>query len=229
MSEQGNEFELEKDDTHPPHPTQRLPAVTKIDVDGDSDTDVVVVDTDGNGGIPYGYIALWVIVILSLLLNVVMLRQVVIARQIARQSVSDAVELIGTLRTQTITYDVIVDENLVIDTDMPVNETIPVVIDQEIPIDIEVTVPVDTVLFGTINLDVPIKTDIPVYLEQPITIDQTFHINTAVPVYFEVPIEIRIEDTPADGLLDDLQTRLRRLENSLSAPLVPIPGVNPTE
>lgn len=228
MSEQRDDFDLEKDDTHPPHPTQRLPAVTKVDVDGDGATDMVIVDTDDRD-IPYGYIALWVIVILSLLLNVLMLRQVLLARQIARQSVSDAVELIGTLRSQTISYNVVVDEELLIDTDMPVNETIPVVIDQTIPIDMVVTVPVDTVLFGTIDLDVPINADIPVYLEQPITIDQTFRITTTVPVFFEVPIEVKIENTPAADLLTDLQDRLRRLEASLSAPLIPIPGVGAAE
>ena len=173
---------------------------------------------------PFGYLLLWLLTALSLLLNAVMLRQILIARSVARQAVSDAAAIVENLKGQTITYTVAVDDTLAIETDLPIDETIPVTIEQTIPVDVVVTVPVNAGLFGRINLEVPIQTNIPVNLQQDIEIDQTFHVDTVVPINLAIPVEIRVRDTPFAVLLDDFAGRLERLESSLSTPLVPIPA-----
>ncbi len=208
--------EFHKEDTQPVERTQQLKRVKLPG--GQQQTG------GGTHSWPFGYLLLWLLTTLSLLLNAVMLRQMLIARSIARQAVSDATAIVENLKEQTITYTIVVDDTLAIETDLPVDETIPVTIEQTIPVDVVVTVPVNAGLFGRINLDVPIQTSIPVNLRQDIEIDQTFHVDTAVPINLAIPVEIRVRDTPFAVLLDDFAGRLGRLESSLNAPLVPIPS-----
>ncbi len=172
---------------------------------------------------PFGYLALWVLVTLSMLFNVVLFRQLLNARNAAGQAVADSIAVIDNLQTQTFSTTVVVDKTIVIDTDLPVNETIPIAVDQVLPVDTVVTVPVDAGIFGEIILDVPIQTEIPVEFEQDITIDQAFHIYTAVPIYFEVPIALEVADTPFNDMLDDIKARLEKLQDELIQPLIPLP------
>lgn len=173
---------------------------------------------------PFAYPLLWVLVVTSLLLNVVMLRQVMLARSAAQNAVSDAIVVIDGLKDEQFTYNVVIDDTLPLQADLPINETIPVVIDQQIPIRTNVAVPVDAGILGTINLNVPINTTVPINFEQDITIDRTFSVNTTVPVHLDVPIELSVSETPLSGMLDDLELRLENLEAELDQPLVPLPG-----
>ncbi len=175
---------------------------------------------------PFGYLLLWVLASASLIMNALMLRQVIIARDIARQTVSDAEAVIDNLQSQSFVYTVVIDENLPVRTDVPLDMTIPVIINETIPIATTVTVPVDTVVFGIIPVRVPFSTAIAVNFEQEIVIDETLTIDTIVPVYIEVPIDLKIRDTPLSEMLNDLKARLEELERNLSTPLVPIPRVN---
>jgi hypothetical protein len=167
-----------------------------------------------------GSLLLWLMVTLSLLLNLVMLRQVILARDLARQAVGDAAAVLENLQSQSFVYTFVIDDTLPVKTDVPLNATIPVTIRQNIPVDVMVTVPVETV-FGPIDLDVPIQTNIPVNLQQDIVIDQVFTIDTAVPVYIEVPIDLKVRDTPLSELLESIKLRLEAMERSLSEPLIP--------
>jgi hypothetical protein len=172
---------------------------------------------------PFGYLALWVLVTLSMLFNVVLFRQMLNARDAAGQAVADSIAVIENLQTQTFSTTIVVDETMIIDADTPLNETIPIAVDQVLPVDTVVTVPVDAGIFGEIVLEVPIQTDIPVKFEQDIVIDQAFHIYTAIPVYFEVPITLEVADTPFYDTLDDIKARLQKLEDKLIQPLISLP------
>lgn len=175
-------------------------------------------------GQPAGYLLLWVLTLISLLVNALLVRQTMLARQTAQQAVRDAIDVIDGLQSQAYTHTVVIDEALTVQADVPVNTTIPVIVEQDLPIDTTVNVPVQTALFGTINLDVPIETTIPISLEQDVAIDQTFTIDTAVPLYLEVPIELVVADTPFADTLTAMRDRLEATEDSLSEPLIPIPG-----
>jgi hypothetical protein len=177
-----------------------------------------------NGGLglwQVSYLVLWIVTIGSLLLNLVILRRLENARQLGRQAVLDAVAVIADIQTKTFSQTIVVDRTLEIDTDMPVNETIPVSINETIPVNTTVTVPVDAGPLGTFPLDIPIATSIPIDLDVDIVIDRTFHVNAAVPVYFEVPVVIAVEDTPLHDTLSDMQIRLEALAVQLDQPIVP--------
>lgn len=206
-----------------PHEPEKYEDDDIIEVEHAEEVTVITDETDEQRW-PFAYPLLWVLVIVSLLMNAVMLRQVMLARSTAQSAVSDALVVIEGLKGQAFTYNVVIDDTLALQADMPINETIPIEINQELPIKTNIAVPVDAGIFGTIDLNVPIDTTVPVSFEQDITIDRTFNVNTTVPIHLEVPITISIADTPLLGALDDLALRLETLESDLSQPLIPLPG-----
>ncbi len=177
------------------------------------------------GRSPFAYLLLWVLVVVSLLLNVVTLRIMLLSREASRQAVADAIAVIDDLQSKTFAHTVVIDQSLAIETDLPLDETIPVTIDQVLPVDTVVTVSVDAGVLGVIPLEIPIRTRIPINLTQDVVIDQTFHIETAIPVHLEVPINLSVAETPFYDTLEDLQLRLEALQDQLNKPLLPIPGV----
>ncbi|MCC6904383.1 MAG: hypothetical protein IT326_00975 [Anaerolineae bacterium] len=178
-------------------------------------------------------IAQWALLIVSLVLNLVIIQQLLLARQVARQGVSDAIAVLEGFRGQVFEYTFVVDNTIALDTELPVRVTIPVRLRQDIDIDTTVTVPVNTRLFGVIDLDVPIKTTIPIDLTANVDIDEVFPVNAAVPVYIEQPVSIAVADTPLSGTISEVQQRLIALEASLGgSPFSALPPAlqpNPTD
>lgn len=162
-------------------------------------------------------ILLWVIAISSLALNLIMLNQVLSLRRTSGQAIADAIQVIDRVQGQTFTTKVVIDDQIKIDTSIPVNETIPIDIKQTLPIDTTVTVPVDAGLLGTIPLTVPIKAQVPVEIKQDITINQPFKVSTSVPIKLEVPVTIRVADTELAATLADIKARLTNLADQLGA------------
>jgi hypothetical protein len=173
---------------------------------------------------PFGYLLLWLIAILSLLMNAITLHQIVAARQAARQAIGDAVAVLEGFQRQSLSYTVVVDEILIIDTDVPLDETIPVSIDEIMPVDTIVTVTVDGGILGPIPLKIPIQTDVPVDLDFDVPVNQSFRIAAAVPVYFEVPVRLSVGETSLYGTLEEAKLRLLGLSERLDTPLLPLPG-----
>ena len=155
------------------------------------------------------YIALWGVALISLLLNVIILRQLVIARATARQAVDDAIRVIDQLEGTTVSTNVQIDDTIVIETDLPVNQSFPVEIKDSFPIDTVLAVPVDAGLLGKLNLNIPIKTTIPVDVTPTVTIDRTFHVKAPVPLNLSVPVQISLGSTGLAPTLDSLKARLR--------------------
>ncbi len=164
-----------------------------------------------------GTILLWLVALTSLGLNLVMLNQLIALRRAAGQAVADAITVIDNLESQTFTTTVVVDNQLAVDTSIPVKETIPIQINQTLPIDTTVTVPVNAGLLGQLTLQVPIKAQIPVEIKQDVTIDQPFRVKTSVPLHLEVPVKIRLADTELAATLADIKARLLGLAGSLGA------------
>jgi hypothetical protein len=162
-------------------------------------------------------ILLWVIALSSLALNLVMLNQVLSLRRASGQAIADAIEVINRVEGQTFTTKVVIDDQIKIDTAIPVNETIPILIKQNLPIDTTVTVPVDAGLLGIIPLTVPIKANVPVEIKQEVTINQPFEVKTSVPIKLEVPVTIRVADTELAATLADIKARLIGLASQLGA------------
>jgi hypothetical protein len=173
----------------------------------------------------FSHLLLWIITLASLLLNLSILRELAEAQATARESVLNAIAILDNFQEQRFAYTVTIDETMAVNTDMPVEETIPVSIDETMPINTVVTVPVKLGPLGTTNIDIPIITVIPVGLDFNVEIDQTFQVKTAVPIQLEVPVEIAVEDTPLHASLEDIKTDLYTLADQLSEPISPFSGL----
>ena len=206
-----------KDDTQPVQATQRMErAEFGLAPPGQAD--------DGTRQMPFGYLLLWLLTVISLLMNVIMMRQMLLARQAARSAVAQVLTVLDNMQATSLNYEVVVDQTLQIDTDLPIDETIPVVIDQNLPVDTTVHATVNAGVLGQIPLSVPIVADVPVNIEQDLHIDQPFAISMAVPVKFNIPIDIKLSDTPLSATIDEMKAQLEQVEADLNKPLIPLPG-----
>ncbi len=199
-------MQLAKEDTQPMQTTQRL----------------TVPKSKGGAGAsaprPFGYLFLWLLTGISILLNLVILRQMLIARQAALQAISDAIVVIDNLQNQTFTQTVRVDDMLDVNTTLPISETIPVTIKETLPVN-------DTVMIKVLGVDVPvtIEANLPVELSFDLVIDQNFRASASVPLELEVPIQVSIGDTPLYDTLDEVKARLELLADKLDSPFLPSP------
>lgn len=172
---------------------------------------------------PPGYLLLWILVIASLVLNLVTLRQLVLARRAARQAVADATATVANLQELQITHSVIIDQDVPIDVVVPLDETVSIPINTTIPVDTVVTVPVEAGVLGTFPVEIPILATIPVDLEVDVPLEQNLIIQTDVPLHLEIPIEIDIAETPLRDSLAAARIALERIAAQLDRPLLPIP------
>jgi hypothetical protein len=172
---------------------------------------------------PLGYLILWILVVVLLIVNLLTLRQLVMVRRVARQAASDAAGMAADLQTMQFTYTVLIDQDVPIYTEAPLSETVTVPITTTLPVDVIVTVPVDAGLLGSFDLDIPINTTVPIDLEVDVPIDQTFTIQTDIPLYLEVPVAIDVAETPLHDSLGEVQSALSQIADELGKPLVPLP------
>ena len=177
------------------------------------------------GNWPPGYLLLWVVALISLVINVVMLRQLLLARRIALESVRESIQVVDNLQNQVVNYNVVIDQNLPINADIPINETVDIHIQDSFPINTSVTVSVPAGPFGSIPVRVPVSTTIDIDRTIPITIDQTFSLSTMVPIHFEVPLAFSTQQLGLFATLEETKARLVLLEQSLSEPLIPFLGL----
>lgn len=170
------------------------------------------------------YIALWVVAGLSLVLNIFVLGQLAIARAALRQTIADTISAVDQFEHSTITTHVAIAQTVVIDTDLPVNQSIPVQIKDSFPIDTTVAVPVNAGPLGTMNLNIPIKTTIPVDVKPTITVNQTFHVKAPIPLKLDVPLQIEVASSGLGPSLDGIKARLQALGAQMDAGLLPPPA-----
>ena len=170
--------------------------------------------------LPPGYIVLWLVTILSLLLNVMILRQIGVAKQAAQQAIGDAIMTVDSLQDTTFTYTAVIEDTIPINADLGLSESIPVPVDETLPLDATISVPVDMGPFGIHNVTLPISGTVPVHTTLNIVVDQPLHVSTTIPVNLEVPIQVAIKDTPLATTLDDVKARLETLAVQLDRPLL---------
>jgi hypothetical protein len=175
------------------------------------------------GSVLAATLPLYLLVTISLILNAVVIRQLILVRVGAQRAIEDTILLLEDFKKQTFSYTFVVDDTLLIDSDLPVDETIPVRIQDTIPINTTVVVPVDTRFFGIIDLQVPIRTSVPVDIQAEVNINQTFRVNTTVPIYVEVPVAITVAETPLFDAIGDVQAGLDQLSRNIGTGLLPTP------
>jgi hypothetical protein len=178
---------------------------------------------------PPGYLVLWVITLASVAMNVIVLRQIVLAREAAQQSIDDAIAILSDFQDATFTYNFEVDDTLVIETSVPIQETVPVPIHEVVEVRTAATVTLlDVPGIGPITHGVPVAADVPIDEEFEFEIDEVFDISVPVEIDFDVPIAIALSDTPLYDTLGTTIARLEALSQLLGEPLVPSP-INDTE
>lgn len=176
---------------------------------------------------PVGYLALWLVALSSLMLNVFVIRELLLSREAVLTVIDDAITVVQELQTQSIDYTFTYSDTVIVEADIPVNETIPVDIEQVIPIDTVVNVPVTIPLLGRYTIAIPIQTDIPVHIQDEVTLEKTFYVYTAVPIELEMPVSIPITSISLFQTLEDLEARLEGYRASLTQPIGPIPIPGP--
>ena len=159
------------------------------------------------------YILLWLVVIISLLLNILLLTGLYNFRLQAQQEVSNFTEILDTVEIKNFDLPVVVDVTLPIaitvpfsDTfegprqaTIPISVTVPIQEDLSFPINEVVSVNRDVtisiiVLGQAIPVDIPIRTDIPISLNVDIPINMEVPIDTEIPIdlLIEVPIDTEV-------------------------------------
>jgi hypothetical protein len=182
------------------------------------------------GNWPPGYILLWIVTLVSLAMNIMLLRGLLIARQVAIQSVHDSISVLEGFQHQVINYDIHIDQTLPVKTDIPIDMTVPIHIKDDFDINSSVTVSVPAGPLGTIPVHVPISTTIPIDKTLMVPIKQTLTIDTTIPVKFDVPITFSVQQTGLFAAIEETKARLLLLEQSLTQPLLPfLPGPAPSE
>ncbi|MBN1429384.1 MAG: hypothetical protein JXB07_13510 [Anaerolineae bacterium] len=170
--------------------------------------------------LPPGYIVLWLVTILSLVLNVFILRQIAVTKQAAQQAINDAIMTVDNLQDTTLAYTVVIEDTIPINADLGLGESIPVPVDEDLPLNATISVPVQMGPFGTHTIAIPISGTVPVRTTLNIVIDQPLHVSTTVPVNLEVPIRLAIKDTQLMTTLSDVKVKLKALAIQLDRPLL---------
>jgi hypothetical protein len=162
------------------------------------------------------YYLLWVVVIISVALNVYIISVLREARRQVGIAAGNASVGVAQLADGSIDYNVEIHETLPVSMSIGYEDEITVPISVTLPISTEVEVPLRTPL-GVFPIRVPVITSFPVRLNPVVPISVELPISTTVPVDVEFPIHVAIRDTAFGASLDDAQRYLENLARDLGA------------
>ena len=162
------------------------------------------------------YYLLWLVVIVSVALNVYIINVLREARRQVGVAAGNASVGVGQLANGSIDYPVEIHERLPVSMTILYEDLIAVPISVTLPISTEVTVPLRTPL-GVYPIVVPVITSFPVRLNPVIPISIKLPISTTVPVDVAFDIHVEIRDTPFGSSLEGAQSYLEDLARDLGA------------
>jgi hypothetical protein len=174
--------------------------------------------------VKYSLIILFILVFFSIALNIYLLyyltslrRQALeVAREmgpVVQESLGLADAELETFQQSTIDFEIKIDQELPVQVEIPLNETLEIPIQTSVPISatIETTVMMDPFQAGLeipVDINVPIDLELPVDVVVPIPISRTIPLSTSVPVKLDLPIAIKVSETPLVGYIEDIRTAL---------------------
>ena len=127
--------------------------------------------------------------------------------------IDDAIAGLETFSSSTLEFDVAIDQNLPISTEIVIDRTFNVPIKTSIPINesFETTIEVQGPFGLTVPVDVtvPVDIDVPVDLEFKLPVNETIPVEANVPVKLDVPIHVDIAETELAELADSLAAGLK--------------------
>src|SRR5262245_21861757 len=159
-------------------------------------------------------IVLVVLLGVSLLVHTLTVAQLLRVRSTLRNELEQAADRVAQAKTQQVSYELLIDQQLPINIDVPIRRSMDVPINTEVRIKQNITLPIDTAL-GKFDLPIPIDATIPINTTVPIAFDQTVNISTTVPIRLAVPIRVDLGSKQVAPFLDQLRQRLLELRDSL--------------
>jgi hypothetical protein len=165
---------------------------------------------------PFDYYLLWVVALLSLLVNAGLVYALDRARQKAVDGAQTAARAVESFRNSTLDYTVHVDRTLPVSLTVPFKTTVNVPISTTLPIDTEFGFSLHT-LVGDFPVNIPVHAVVPVNLVSQVPVDLSVPISTTVPVVFEVPIKVDVARTALGDALGPTQLYLEKLAADLKA------------
>lgn len=150
-------------------------------------------------------VILWLLVILSLGLNLYLISLLVQINANVRGFLSSAQTAIETSIGESFTTYVAVDYEIPIETVVPISQTISVPLDLDYPLSTVVHTYVHLPLLGRQNLAIPIETIIPIHDTFSIPIEVEFPISLTYRLQADLPISVTIPPEIRDALLMTLQ------------------------
>ena len=134
--------------------------------------------------------------------------------------IDDAIAGLETFSSSTLEFNVAIDENLPINTEIVIDRTFTVPIKTSIPINetFETTIEVQGPFGLTVPVDVtvPIDIDVPVDIEIELPVNETIPVEANVPVQLDVPIHVDIAETELAALADSLAAGLESFRDVFS-------------
>jgi MFS family permease len=134
--------------------------------------------------------------------------------------IDEAIAGLESFSSSTLEFDVAIDQNLPIDTEIVIDRTFNVPIKTSIPINesFETTIEVQGPFGLTVPVDVtvPVDIDVPVDIEFKLPVNETIPIETNVPVNLDVPINVDIAGTELAELADALAAGLESFRDVLA-------------
>ena len=134
--------------------------------------------------------------------------------------IDDAIAGLETFSSSTLEFDVAIDQNLPINTEIVIDRTFTVPIKTSIPINesFETTIEVQGPFGLTVPVDVtvPVDIDVPVDIEFELPVNETIPVEANVPVNLDVPINVDIAGTELAALADSLAAGLESFRDVLS-------------
>jgi hypothetical protein len=124
------------------------------------------------------------------------------------RGLSEAVAGLDAFRSSKLEFDVAIEENLPIETEILLDRTLTVPIMATFPIDqvVETTI----TIAGPFNTEIPLDVSVPVQLDVPVDLDLEFVIKEIIPVSAEVPVRLAVPIA-----IDVAETELASLADAL--------------
>ena len=156
------------------------------------------------------YILLWLVAVVSLVLNILLLAGLYNFRLQAQREVANVTEILDMVEIENFELPVVVDETLPINISVPFSDTFEVAIHETVPISMTIPIkenvsfPINDVVrinrdvtISIVVLGVPVPVDIPIRADIPISLNIDIPIDMEVPVDTTIPIDLDIK-VPVD-------------------------------
>jgi len=179
-------------------------------------------------------VILFILVFLSLGLNLYLYWQLLRAQQAAQTLIPEVQQILAQAATDvesfqnsTFEFEIEIDQEFPVDVEIPIQETVEVPIQMTVPIQQEFETTIELDPFGTgsgiqMPVKVPVDVEVPLDVVVPVAIDQTIPISTTIPLDITLPVAIEVNKTGLATSVEQLHSALVSFNQFFDAILVDI-------